>query len=330
MPEISVIVPVYKVEKYLDRCVQSILDSTFEDFELILIDDGSPDKCPELCELLAKNDKRIKVIHQQNMGLSAARNTGIKMSHGKYITFVDSDDWISKNLFSILIKIIKKYNADIAMCNMKRVKEKVGNNDKKKEKVTIYTKDEFLKIILRIKENRCVHYACGKLYKREVLRKEHFPVGLLNEDVEGTFKAVLNSNIIVETNRVGYYYFFNNESITGKIFGENFLNLTTVWNRILEIAKKEAPEYLEYVDYNLKRTDFTILCDMIIYGNKKTDVKYKNERNILLNRLKKNRIYLLRSPMQRFRKILMLLICWNYEVIKNIIRYVLKIKSFIH
>lgn len=320
MPEISVIVPVYNVEKYLDRCIKSILNSTFQDFELLLIDDGSPDNCPKLCDEWAKKDQRIKVIHQANKGLSAARNTGIENSHGRFITFIDSDDWISKDLFAVLMRIIKEYDADIAMCNMKRVKAEVEENDKEKDKITIYTKDEFLKIMLRVKGNRCVHYAWGKLYKRKVLRKDHFPVGLLNEDVEGTFKALLSSKTIVETDRVGYYYFFNNESITGKIFGENFLNLTTVWNRILDIARREAPEYLEYVDYNLKRTDFTILCDMIIYGNSETDLKYVKEKDILLQRLKKNCNYLLKSPMQIFRKLIMLLVCYNYEITKQIFR----------
>ena len=109
MPKISVIVPVYKVEKYLDRCVRSVLAQTFRDFELILVDDGSPDSCPQMCDDWAKKDSRIKVIHQNNQGLSAARNTGIRAASGEYINFIDSDDWVADTLLSDLYRLLIKW-----------------------------------------------------------------------------------------------------------------------------------------------------------------------------------------------------------------------------
>ena len=114
MPKISIIVPIYNVEKYLDKCVSSILNQTFTDFELLLVDDGSPDRCGEMCDEYAKKDSRVKVIHRKNGGLSAARNSGIDAACGKYIGFIDSDDYIEENMYEHLYDVITKYDADIA------------------------------------------------------------------------------------------------------------------------------------------------------------------------------------------------------------------------
>lgn len=108
MSEISVIVPVYKVESYLERCIQSILAQTYKDFELILVDDGSPDNCPAICDRYAKQDGRIRVIHQENGGLSAARNTGIEMAKGKWLFFVDSDDWVHTEALRTLLECAER------------------------------------------------------------------------------------------------------------------------------------------------------------------------------------------------------------------------------
>ena len=194
MDLISAIVPVYNVEKYLYRCVDSILKQTYENFELILIDDGSPDNCSQMCDELSEKDSRIKVIHQENQGLSAARNSGIKIAKGNYLTFIDSDDWISNTMFEDLINLIKEKNADISICNFIVTDGNAIYKKNTKAEEKLYSKDEFMKIILRVNSNRCIHYAWGKLYKKDVIDKnEHYPVGMLNEDVEGMFKAVLKS-----------------------------------------------------------------------------------------------------------------------------------------
>src|SRR4051794_4889210 len=114
MPKISIVVPVYKVEKYIKRCVDSILAQTYQDFELILVDDGSPDNCGKICDSLAKQDKRIKVIHKENGGLSTARNAGIDVAVGEYIGFVDSDDWVTKDMFEYLLNLIEDNECDIS------------------------------------------------------------------------------------------------------------------------------------------------------------------------------------------------------------------------
>lgn len=321
MDLISAIVPVYNVEKYLYRCVDSILKQTYENFELILIDDGSPDNCSQMCDELSEKDSRIKVIHQENQGLSAARNSGIKIAKGNYLTFIDSDDWISNTMFEDLINLIKEKNADISICNFIVTDGNAIYKKNTKAEEKLYSKDEFMKIILRVNSNRCIHYAWGKLYKKDVIDKnEHYPVGMLNEDVEGMFKAVLKSEKIAETNKIGYFYYENSESISRKKFGENFLFLHHVWERILEISQNSAPEYVDYVKYNLIRSDFTILVDMILYGDKETDNIFSIERKNINKRLKTNIGILLKSPMQIKRKILMLLVCYFYLPIRFMVR----------
>lgn len=317
VPKITVIVPVYKVEKFLDRCVRSILNQSFKDFELILIDDGSPDTCPQMCDKWKAKDSRIVVIHQNNQGLSAARNTGIRVAKGEYLTFIDSDDWVSKTMLYDLLTLITKYDADISICNFisvsnenKKVKEKKRFTEK------VYSQEEFMKVIMRINSNRCIHYAWGKLYKNSVIDAEnHYPVGMLNEDVEGMFKAVIASEKIVETDKIGYFYFENEESISRKKFGENFLSLNAVWRRILKLSKERAPQYYDYVLYNYQRSDFTILMDSIIYGDKETDKKYSDELKNVQARLCKNKTNLLRSPMLLKRKLLMLVVSDFYGFI---------------
>ena len=118
---VSIVVPIYKVEKYLSRCVQSLLNQTLKDIEIILVDDGSPDKCPEMCENYLKVDKRIKVVHKVNGGLSSARNAGINIATGKYIGFVDSDDSILPTMYEELYNVINKYNCDFVMSDYKRI-----------------------------------------------------------------------------------------------------------------------------------------------------------------------------------------------------------------
>lgn len=330
-PLISVIIPVYNVEKYLVRCVESVVNQTYKNLEIILVDDGSPDHCGQICDRLAKDDGRIIVIHQKNMGLSSARNSGIKIAKGEYFTFVDSDDWIVSSMVEDLYRIITDSSSDLAICGM--IKTSAGQmNDlklpKRKEKIYLYDRDSFLKILLRVGSNRCVHYAWGKLFSKKVIElNEHFPRGMLNEDVEGTFKAAILSDKIAETTKIGYCYFQNSESITGKRFGNNYLCLTEVWERILKISENLEKKYYDYVYYNLMRADFTILVDMILYGDSETDHLYEKECEFIKKRLKSNLWELCRGFMPLNRKIMAILVCYLYQPIRKVFRFIRKCRG---
>lgn len=144
MPKLSVIVPVYKVEKYLSKCIQSIIKQTFTDWELILIDDGSPDKCPQICDQYAAKDNRIVVIHQDNQGVSVARNRGLDKATGEYIGFVDSDDYIEDNMYEIILSAMKRTDSNVGICGFKYIDGVDGN--------IIRLQDENIEEILTQKE----------------------------------------------------------------------------------------------------------------------------------------------------------------------------------
>ena len=214
---ISVIVPVYKVEKYIYRCIDSILNQSFTDFELILVEDGSPDNCAAICDEYARNDKRIVVIHQKNGGVSSARNAGInwafKNSNSEWIAFIDSDDWVHPYYLEALYKAVSENDMLISSLFITSV-----NNTKESNQ---YSKCEFS---FSIESTEDVYtcfghgldcYAQGRLYKKELWRDVRFPIGKIFEDVATIFKVLLKSKYIVLVHDKLYYYYFNNDGIVG-------------------------------------------------------------------------------------------------------------------
>ncbi len=185
MAEISVIVPIYKVEKYIDECIQSVLKQTFSDYELILVDDGSPDNCGTICDEYAKRDKRIHVIHQKNGGISAARNAGLNLFFSnignKYVTFIDSDDWISAHYLEQLYTTAITTDADIVSCDYSS-KQLVENDDRMdSDNIRIISGRNAL--IARYKGDAQIRVSSwGKLYRRNLLEGLSFPEGKIHED----------------------------------------------------------------------------------------------------------------------------------------------------
>lgn len=170
MPELSIIVPVYKVEKYLPKCIDSILAQTFTDFELILIDDGSPDNCGAICDEYAKRDSRIIAIHQENQGVSAARNAGLDVATGTYLGFVDSDDWIEPEMYETMICVAKEKQVDVVACGYTRTDDRIirrFNNA-----TMLNTKTELLEDIFS-KPSLLKGTTCNKVYMRQKI-KMHF------------------------------------------------------------------------------------------------------------------------------------------------------------
>ena len=184
-PELSIIVPIYKVEKYLDECIQSILGQTFTDLELILVDDGSPDACPQMCDAIAEQDSRVRVIHQKNGGLSAARNTGIEAARGNWLGFVDSDDFVAPDFYEKLYNAAVNADADCAICSVQLTHEDGSRMDTLQHWKVYgggYTGEDILKTITW-QNNAPYLVAWNKLYRREVFRTLRYPVGRINEDV---------------------------------------------------------------------------------------------------------------------------------------------------
>ena len=207
---ISVVVPVFKVEKYLDECIQSIFNQTYDYFELILVDDGSPDNCGRMCDWYAKEDSRVKVIHKKNGGLSDARNYGIERASGSYITFIDSDDHISPYYLEILYECMCKSHSDIVQGSHSRNPEDL-TEDKEYRQYTFHDSDEILNDYLRF--GKLYAYTWNKLYNIRLFKELRYPVGKIQEDSWTTYKAFLNANKVTVIDAVTYRYRYNTESI---------------------------------------------------------------------------------------------------------------------
>lgn len=180
---VSIIVPIYNAQKFLKECIDSILDQTYQNLEIILVDDGSKDDSGKICDYYAKVDSRIKVFHQENKGLSAARNKGIKNSHGDYIAFIDADDYLSHNMIEVLLQSIKKNDADLSMCSFQYVNE---FGERLKENVSpildeVLNVDEALSKLFKEK-NWYYIVAWNKLYKKELWNDIQYPIDFIHED----------------------------------------------------------------------------------------------------------------------------------------------------
>ena len=215
-PKISVIVPVYKVEKYLDRCIKSILDQSYRDFELILVDDGSPDNCGAICDNYADTDSRIKTFHKKNGGLSDARNYGTERALGSYITFIDSDDYVRCDYLEVLMNMILEKNANMAVGNFKDVTEDnalLPGSGEETGEVRVYDSDEALHQLLATPNYLQMETAWGKLVKADIVKKHLFPVGRFHEDEATTYLYYLEAKTVAVTDRLIYGYYQNPESI---------------------------------------------------------------------------------------------------------------------
>lgn len=222
---ITVIVPVYNVEKYLGKCIESIIEQTYKNLEIILVDDGSPDNCPFICDLYAQKDKRVRVIHKTNGGLSDARNEGLNAANGEYVAFIDSDDYIHVNMIEKLYCAIKAYDADVSLCNYLYVDENYHSIDELNRITPI--KNEVLsceQVIEKLFENKHWYYsvAWNKLYKRGIFDKLQFPKGRLFEDAYIAHHVFGKCKRIVSISDVLYFYLQRADSIMGYFRNNTF------------------------------------------------------------------------------------------------------------
>jgi glycosyltransferase involved in cell wall biosynthesis len=213
-PLISVIVPIYKVEAYLDKCISSLVDQTYRNLEIILVDDGSPDNCPAMCDAWAERDSRIKVIHKPNGGLSDARNAGMAIARGELLGFVDSDDWISQDMYQILYDRMKHDDSDMAACGVEMVWEDgTPSRMLTRPGSCVLEREEAMRAI--IEESWLKQPVWYKLYKTALVRDIPFPVGKYHEDVFWSYQAVGRAQRVSVIDTAGYYYTQRSGSIMG-------------------------------------------------------------------------------------------------------------------
>lgn len=259
---VSVIIPVYKVEQHLDRCMKSVTNQTYNNLEIILVDDGSPDNSPQLCEQWKEKDHRVTVLHKKNGGLSSARNEGLMTVHGEYVCFVDSDDWISSNYVSKLYELLKSYEADVAFCEFVQTK-KIKEIDDKNPKVKILNQDLLMRYFFRVDGERSSYAVWRGLYKKELIQDIKFIEGIITEDVPFIYEVYKRTDKAVFTSERLYYYFVNNTGITSSPLSAKDLVLFDIWDGIL----KDVPQnYYKWAKINRNRVPFTLYVKGLFRG----------------------------------------------------------------
>ena len=239
---VSVIVPVYNVETYLNRCVESIVKQNYKDLEIILVDDGSTDRCGEMCDKWAQKDDRIKVIHKKNGGLSDARNAGIEAATGEYIGFVDSDDWIEPDMYQDLVDAIEREGVEFAVTGIKRIYDN-GYSRVQFERATpcVIAGDSIIQEYLR--QGTFSTAAWDKLYVKSLFDIRRFPVGRQYEDAPVIFDILCNIQKLAIVGKAQYNYFQRADGITGKAFSIRKMDHFAFSKEIRDRVYKDYPKY---------------------------------------------------------------------------------------
>lgn len=315
MCEISIIVPVYNVEKYLEKCVDSILNQTFKDFELILVDDGSPDNSGLICDQYAEKDSRVKVIHKENGGLSSARNAGIDIARGKYLGFIDSDDYIAEDMYELLYNNIIREKADLSICGIYHVYE--GKKlEKKSEKYMVLNRDEAMVLIFH--GNQISDHAVNKLYSKTIFADLRYPIGRYHED-SFTIVGILDQceKVVVDT-RQKYYYYHRDDSITSQTFSKKHLEYITAWKQNEQVVFGRSKEIDEAAHQRVCFANFLVL-DKIVNSNME---KVVPETKDIVKFLKSNYAFIMKNSIfTKNRKIALNMLMVNitlYKVLSKI------------
>ena len=270
-PLITVIIPVYNTKKYLHNCIESILSQTYHNLEIILIDDGSTDGSEKFVDDYAKSDKRIKVIHQKNMGLSSARNTGLKHATGKYITFVDSDDRIDPNMVEGLLNALVDTHADIAICSFKEIypngKTKGFSHNYPKQ---VFTTEQALANMLQ--ENGFMVSATMKLFPTNYFKNTKFPTNRLHEDVGTTYKLIIKADKIVFIPNEYYIYVHHDNSIINQTFNERKFDLIELTDQMCDDIDQQYPDLKDITNERRMRARFSVLRQIPINHPKTNDI----------------------------------------------------------
>jgi len=287
---ISIVLPIYNVEKYLIDCIESVINQSYRNIEIILVDDGSSDRSGAICDEYKDKDSRIKVIHKENGGLSDARNSGLKISTGEYITFIDSDDCIGLNYIDILVKMIEKYDAEIAICNYNHVEESFSfNHEKSTDNTSMiyeYNNIECIKNMYLANKQGLEFLAWGKLYSKKLFTENGiiYPKGKIHEDTFTTYKVIYNAKKIVFNDTKLYFYRKRNGSIMNSQFSIKFLNKLEAIEETCEFFENKSEIDLLQLAFN----DYMKIA-MKLYHKLEISYIEKDKKNLKKQLIKKTK-----------------------------------------
>lgn len=298
-PLISIVVPVYKVEEYLERCINSLINQTFHNIEIILIDDGSPDNCPIICDNYSAKDSRVVVIHKENGGLSDARNCGLRTARGEYILFVDSDDYIERDACERFVDIINENRVDIVVANLKRIEDgrtilmmqkKIVNN-------VVYEGKVFIKLQVI---NDCMYVvACSNLYKKNFLLNNSlfFKVGILYEDEQWTPRVFLKAQSVIYMNYSFYKYIIRPNSITTHKSKEHNISIA---KDMISICYELYEIYEKLDDVMLRRVLEDTLCAKYLNVFQITNLRKSGQKELIIKKFVFKTPYFFRTRLKAY------------------------------
>lgn len=313
---ISVIVPIYKVEKYLRECLNSIVNQTYSNLEIILVDDGSPDNCGAICDEYAQKDPRVKVIHKSNGGLSDARNAGMKVMTGEYLMFVDSDDWLEPNAVELLYSLMMEHDTQLVIGSLEQFEDDTNrllfSNCSPGAKAWSMSQIQAMEHMLRYGWG-----SWGKLYRMEIHRDIYFPVGEINEDEAIALNVLENCDKVIRTGALIYHYRCRPGSITTTQFSEKDLDWYKHCKADVEWVRQHHPELEEAARRRLYVSIHLHLMEMTMAGK-----KYWKHAKPLLKDLRENYSDMKRCLRQEGRSIwrLVLMRYLPYPIFYYIIR----------
>lgn len=324
---VSIIVPIYNVEEYLKRCIDSLVNQTYKDIEIILVNDGSTDSSLNICKEYANQHKIIKLIDKMNGGLSSARNAGLKHCQGEYIAFVDSDDWVEPNYIEVLLDVLEKHNVDIAQCSYVKEVGQVNSskiiNQYNEEILTgkdaikkLYIKDDYVKTVV----------AWNKLYRRNIFERIRFPEGLNYEDEAIIHEILYKAGTLVKIDYTLYHYLIRKNSITQSEFSLKRLDAVKAFERRIDFFTKNKE--IELLNMTIPRYFRCLLgiATSLYYSNIENKHIYIDELKCKIEDIKNQlsaNIY-----MSCTTKLLWLIYNINFNLSIKINRYINNLKSF--
>ena len=318
---ISIIVPIYNTEAYLTKCIDSILNQSYQNLEIILVDDGSTDNSALISKQYAQKDSRIHFIHQNNSGVSIARNVALDYAHGDYIGFVDSDDYIAPDMFETLYTLSQKENADISMVSYYIVE----NNQLKKHTFTeqIYVYDAISALRELLIDQEVQNYTWNKLYKKSIFEKKRFPVGKFYEDIDIMYHLFEDCKKIVYRDTPKYYYVKRQNSIVNYRTYENCKDYFDVSVERYHYIQQKFPQLAAVNAYGFIANMIIVIKNYIYYDFAKLQLDFENVRPLFYELLTKyeTEIYHLITP---YRRVLLSLYLWDPDRCKNLIGLFMK------
>lgn len=322
MYQISVIVPVYNVEKYLTKCVDSILAQTFNNYEILLIDDGSTDNSNKICDQYAALHANVRVVHKKNGGLSDARNVGIEIAEGDYLCFIDSDDYIASAMLENLYTDLINHQTKMSAVEMVDVYE--GKLLQKPEQGKIEVLDQKAAICAVLQGKQLYAYATNKLFKKDLFKTVRFPVGKIVEDAFVIMELLMQVDRVVVSDWPGYFYFHRGDSIIGAAFSEKNLDVIEAWEKNTALVLARYPELADVCRRRVCWAYFFVLDKMVI----STNPVPKNLQQKIIQKLKKERSFILSySGFTKGRKLAILALSINLNCYRELVYWQEKAKQ---